>query len=340
MKALKIIGIVLVVIIGGYFIWQSTLPADYQVERSTVVDTDPATAYTYVSDFKTWPEWSAWFKRDSTMKAEWGEKTVGEGADYKWVSANSGNGHQSITGAVENESLATQISFEGMGESDGYWKFEATEDGKTKITWGFTGTFPLYIRFMGKHMDANVGPDFEEGLEGIKGKLEAMPKEVAIEINEEMVETIEYYGISSEVEMKNIGAFLGASYGEIMTYLGEDAMNMKSPPMAIYSTWDEETGTTNMTAAIAATSDLKGTDKIIKSSNQTGLTLMAAFYGPYEQTGAVHGAIHERVATSEYEIIGAPWEVYVTDPMSEPDTSKWLTKVYYPVSKGGTESAE
>jgi effector-binding domain-containing protein len=30
-------------------------------------------------------------------------------------------------------------------------------------------------------------------------------------------------------------------------------------------------------------------------------------------------------------VIGAPWEVYVTDPMVEKDTAKWQTDIYYPV---------
>ena len=28
---------------------------------------------------------------------------------------------------------------------------------------------------------------------------------------------------------------------------------------------------------------------------------------------------------------GAPWEEYVTDPKTEPDTAKWLTRIYFPV---------
>jgi len=37
------------------------------------------------------------------------------------------------------------------------------------------------------------------------------------------------------------------------------------------------------------------------------------------------------IEENEKEINGASWEVYITDPMSEPDTSKWVTQIYYPV---------
>jgi effector-binding domain-containing protein len=30
-------------------------------------------------------------------------------------------------------------------------------------------------------------------------------------------------------------------------------------------------------------------------------------------------------------VAGSPWEVYATDPGAEPDVSKWVTEVYYPL---------
>ncbi|MBA7582539.1 hypothetical protein ES708_24469 [subsurface metagenome] len=32
------------------------------------------------------------------------------------------------------------------------------------------------------------------------------------------------------------------------------------------------------------------------------------------------------------QVAGALWEVYLTDPSSEPDTTKWELQVYYPVN--------
>ena len=54
-------------------------------------------------------------------------------------------------------------------------------------------------------------------------------------------------------------------------------------------------------------------------------------FGPYELTAKAHTAIHEYIGAHNKKIIGAPWEVYVTDPGLEKDTAKWETDVYYPV---------
>jgi effector-binding domain-containing protein len=62
---------------------------------------------------------------------------------------------------------------------------------------------------------------------------------------------------------------------------------------------------------------------------------LVEYYGNPEGTGAAHGAI-ESYCKQQGLVAGEPAiEEYVTDPASEPDTSKWLTRIYYPlVSKG------
>jgi effector-binding domain-containing protein len=62
-----------------------------------------------------------------------------------------------------------------------------------------------------------------------------------------------------------------------------------------------------------------------------GNMVVASFYGPYEQTPAGHEAADAFIKANGKKIIGAPWECYVTDPMMEKDTAKWLTEICYPV---------
>ncbi len=333
MKALKIILVILVVIVGGYSAWMATLDSKYAVERTTVINAEPETVYATVSDFTTWSEWSKWHKQDPEMKITYGEKSAGEGATYSWDGEISKKGTQSITAAVPNESLTTHIVFEGMGESDGYWKFEPTEDGQTQVTWGFTGEFPFFFRVFGKGMDASVGKDFEEGLANLKALVEAMPKKApAVDIIMVRVEPMNYYSISGDVPMNNanVKGFLADSYGAIMTYLGEDANNTTMQPFAIYHEWNEETGISKMEAGIAATSKKPGTDKIKKGTTYGGSAIKAVHVGGYN-TMPEHTAMFKHTQENGIEMIGSPWEVYVTDPGQEPDSTKWVTAVYYPV---------
>ena len=59
--------------------------------------------------------------------------------------------------------------------------------------------------------------------------------------------------------------------------------------------------------------------------------LVVSYMGPYEGTPAGHEAAETYIKTNNLEVIGAPWEKYVTDPMTEKDSTKWLTEICYPV---------
>jgi effector-binding domain-containing protein len=54
--------------------------------------------------------------------------------------------------------------------------------------------------------------------------------------------------------------------------------------------------------------------------------------GPYERIGAAYSAVTTWLAENALVVAGAPWEVYLTDPMSQPDPAKYETLVYCPVT--------
>ena len=57
----------------------------------------------------------------------------------------------------------------------------------------------------------------------------------------------------------------------------------------------------------------------------------AKHFGSYD-SGNTHYAIEAYMKANEIDYSGAYiWEVYITDPMNEPDTAKWQTDIYYPV---------
>ena len=180
MKILKIILVIVAVVLGTFTIYNATLSKEYSVRRSTTMDVDPALVKQIVSDFSTWPEWSAWFLADSTMEYELGTIYIGEGATYSWTSENSGSGAMEIL-ELTPSAMETKIDFVGQGTSYGHWEFASTDEGEVKVSWGFSGEMPLLMRWMGAQMDKWVGPDFESGLANLTAyaEREAVANEMA-----------------------------------------------------------------------------------------------------------------------------------------------------------------
>ena len=54
--------------------------------------------------------------------------------------------------------------------------------------------------------------------------------------------------------------------------------------------------------------------------------------GPYRESGPVYAAVIEYLMKSDYEIAGAPMELYLNNPMHVPE-SELLTEVQFPVMK-------
>jgi effector-binding domain-containing protein len=59
--------------------------------------------------------------------------------------------------------------------------------------------------------------------------------------------------------------------------------------------------------------------------------VIAHYYGGYMGTPAGHIAVKEYLEANNKKVIGVPWEMYVTDPTLEKDSTKWLTEICYPV---------
>jgi effector-binding domain-containing protein len=86
-----------------------------------------------------------------------------------------------------------------------------------------------------------------------------------------------------------------------------------------------------MVCALPVSPDSKLPSKYKISQTPAGKAIKAVHKGAYTNLQKTHDDLNRYVAFRKLEEIGAPWEVYVTDPTAEKDTANWITEVYYPV---------
>jgi effector-binding domain-containing protein len=137
----------------------------------------------------------------------------------------------------------------------------------------------------------------------------------------------------STENMEALGKQMGASYGELMGALTKAKIEMIAAPFCIYNKWDEAAKQTDFVCALQVPEDAKLPAKYAVMKTSGGLAVKAISLGSYDNLANTHGEIEKYIAFKNLEIVGAPWEVYVTDPEMEKDTTKWITEVYYPVKK-------
>jgi len=164
-------GISALILIVGAF-----LPASYTVERSIEIAKPAEVAYALVADYNNWLKWSPWPKMDPEAKQTVTGTPGAAGHSWSWEGEKSGVGSMTLASAEENRSVQSKLVFKEpmTSEADDYILLEPTPTG-TKVTWRRSKNLPYPVgRFFGLGMEGMLGPQFEEGLAGVKSIAESI----------------------------------------------------------------------------------------------------------------------------------------------------------------------
>lgn len=182
MKALKFLGIGLGALLVLIIVVTSMQSPKSHLERSVVINAQPASIFAYVNNLKNFNEWSPWHNLDPNTKYDFEGPEAGVGAKMSWKSDHEevGEGVQWIVESEENKRVKTGMQFGGF-EGDYFAEvvLEPTENNATKVTWHYYGdvsnasTFGAAAgKFFGMFMDGMLGPSYEKGLASLKQVVE------------------------------------------------------------------------------------------------------------------------------------------------------------------------
>lgn len=334
MKILKILlylvlGLVALLVLLGLF-----AKKDYHIERSIEIDAPKALIYDHVRYFKNFESWSPWAKLDPAVKTTI-TGTDGEvGATYSWQGNDDvGAGRQVIT-AMTADRIDMEVRFTEPFESTSptYLVFESKE-AKTRVTWAFDMhvVFPWNGLAMFTDMDAAIGKDYAQGLENLKAVCEAMAhkKYRGYEVAEMEIPDKFYVGVRKSIPIAEIAAFYALNLKKAFDAIQKKGAALAGAPTGLYWSFDEQTGTTDMAAAMPVTENQNYGPGLTVFQVAKGQALLIEFFGAYDSLANAHFAMDDYMTEKKLQSIPPVIEEYVTDPGQEPDTAKWLTRVIY-----------
>jgi AraC family transcriptional regulator len=82
-----------------------------------------------------------------------------------------------------------------------------------------------------------------------------------------------------------------------------------------------------------------GTDEIQAIELPAGPAIATVHVGPYENLPRAHQALATWARARGREISGPPWEVFLTNPLQDPDPQTWRTKVFLPLQPAHRDRA-
>ena len=182
-------------------------------------------------------------------------------------------------------------------------------------------------------MNVMMRPYFKNGLSKLKEYSENLPAGDAMEdvvITETEVEPQISLAIKDSADIYNIGDKMYELYTELESYMKETGIEMTGPPYAVFYNWDS-TAPIVFETGFPVKEKVEGKGRIYFTESPGGKVITTYHYGDYESSEYTYLKISEYIDENNKVICGPSWEVYLTDPSTEPDTSKWVTQIFFPV---------
>ncbi len=344
MKVLKILGIIVLIIAASALGLIIFGPSEGHLERQVTINAPAEVVFADVSNLKSFNKWSPWFKVDPNAEYVFEGPASGIGAKMTWYSEDSdlGNGYMEITETREGEFVGMDMGFDQNNNRDftdegeerpvATFVLNENEDG-TLVTWTFDiSGVSGFEKMMVVGLDMFLGPFYEEGLAALKERVESRP-EMSVKISVEDVISFTFAGkeVTSANDSEAIAKIMESSLSDVMSAITSNSLQIiDGYPFALVTNYDENNLSMIYGIPVAETSVIEGGDIAIMKS-PGGIAIRALHFGDYAVIEETHDQIDSYAKYYGYEITGYPWEIYVTNPNEEPDTTKWVTEVYYPV---------
>ncbi|MCC6282722.1 MAG: SRPBCC family protein [Saprospiraceae bacterium] len=304
----------------------------YHIERSIDIDAPKSLVFESVSQFKNVDKWSPWNELDPNMKKTFSATDGTVGASFSWSgNEDVGAGKQTIQ-AIGADRVDILLNISEPFKADFPASFTLSgDDQKTKITWIIDPVlpFPINVWAMFTNIDRAMGKDYDRGLGNLKKHCEAIvhPKYRGFEVTETELPLMYYVGVRAQTDTAQIPEFYATNLPKALEAVTKAGLQPGGPPSGLFWTW--QNGMSDMAAAVPTAEVKKYADDIESFPVGGGLALVINYFGPYAGTGEAHLALDDYMLEKNLVNIPPVIEAYVTDPATEPDTAKWLTKVIY-----------
>lgn len=335
MRALKIILILVLAVVAIIMVMASMAESHFRVERSTVIHAPASAVYANVSNLGAMDKWGPWKEEEPDMVATLSGAPDGQvGAVSHWKSSKS-EGEQELAELVPNERVVTKLRFISPWEANNEGTFDIISMGdSTKVTWGIQGENNFMGKVAGVFMDMEkaISPMFDKGLANLKAltEKEAAEAKPMFEIRNVERPAMMYLGKREVVNWADMKEFFTKNFGSGFAAIGKAGVAPAGPPSGVYFKWDEATQTADMIAGVPVPMDAKAKLKGMELyESPASKALLIEYRGGYSQMGPAHEAMDAYMKANGLEMNANVVEEYISDPGNEPDSTKWVTNIYY-----------
>ena len=172
LKLAGIVAAILLVAVAVVLVLAAMKPDTFRVERTATIKAPPEKIFPFINDFRAWPSWSPYEKKDPAMRRTLSGAAAGKGAVYEWEGdRNVGSGRIEIADAMPPSKVTIKLDMIKPFPTHNIVNFILEPKGQsTNVTWAMQGPVPFMAKIVHVifNMDRMVGGDFEAGLANLK----------------------------------------------------------------------------------------------------------------------------------------------------------------------------
>lgn len=337
MKTVKPFFVFLLFVVISGAILSFALPASQKLEKTVTINAPVSLVYEQLARLENFNTWSVWSQQDSsaTYTLNGTDGTVGASSSWKGDPAISGEGKMEITALEPGQKVSHSIHFLKPKKATGNSSFTLSGNkGLTTVTWNFEMTTPrpwnIFNLFYS--MDKQMGKDFEKGLIALKELTEnktGTATERTYEVLTMDFPATHFAIIRQQVRWTDIPSF----FGQHISLLYEEAAKNNiaaGPATGLYFVWDEKNQQTDMAAAVPVPAGSILQKNIIRQEDVPASKAVYVNYtSGYDKIAEAHNSLDKFLAEKKLTQKTPVIEQYISGPVNEKDTSKWLTKIVY-----------
>lgn len=309
------------------------LPNVAIIEQSLEIRATPDKVFELVNRPANWPQWYMPLQDTSGVQLRLVGTTAGKGAGMRWIGQNPEHttGIMNIRQSKNNRNVTAVVTVNDKRSA--VMNFKIKPVGIDASTLTITSRLQFrqdsiwhYLRLMFDRSD-------EMELINYLGNIDhaAMRQIGGIDVSLQRVETFSYIGIMDSCSLENVSQRISDLYNELLVFGVRSGIDIIARPIVIYHQLDEKHSLFELGIPVVETV-IPVSERIRYKTMQGRDHVVANYYGAYDTLEDGHNAIQHWLMRYSQKLTGYPWEMYVTDPVTEADPNKWLTKIFYPVN--------
>lgn len=337
MRALKFIGLFVLILAIVVCALGLMSPKKIQVSKSVIIEAAPALVAEQMLQLKNWDHWNPFYEHDTTLTISFKE-TPGQRLEWKSQQEQC-SGTVTAAAATEQQlNYEVQLQQSGMETllghtGKGYMKVENTGNGKVKASWSYEQevSFPANTLILLWNTDKTLGRHFEHGLQQLKLYVESgaaavtSPPTVS---NDYVIDSITfaprlYAIVRKTVPHHQLIAFFSDSYEQLE---GPNDTVINGPRVGIFYKWDIVNKKADLAAGFPVRDKIKGKQQYATIPESPAYKIIHK--GGYKSSHAAHEAMGKYLMAKGKKP-GLSIEEYISGPFNETDSLKWVTNIYY-----------